>query len=80
MLREAIMKQAPQLGNHPGLKQLPGEAEDLEALQMEIDHNPKFIRAKDIEEAIQLVFYENEADKLWDVIAEDIVDFGVGIV
>lgn len=80
MLREAVEQQAPELANHPMLKRLPGEAEDLEELQMEIDHNPKFIRAKDIEESVQLVFYENEIDKLWDGISEDIVDYGVGIV
>jgi hypothetical protein len=79
MLREAVQQQAPELANHPMLKRLPGEAEDLEELQMEIDHNPKFVRAKDIEESVQLVFYENEVDKLWDAISEDIVDYGVGI-
>lgn len=75
MMRQAM----PELANHPQLKRLPGEAEDLEELQMSIDFNPKFVRAKDIEESVQLVFSENEIDQVWDACAEDIVDFGVGI-
>jgi hypothetical protein len=79
MMREAMQQQAPEI-KHPSLKRMPGEADDLEELQIEIDHSPKFVRAKDIEESVQLVFYENEANKLLDVIAEDFVDFGVGVV
>lgn len=80
MMRDAIQQQAPQLANHPMLKKMPGEADNLEELQMEIDFNPKFVRAKDIEESVQLVYYENDADRLWDVAAEDIVYHGVGVV
>jgi hypothetical protein len=79
MMRDAIQQQAPQLANHPSLKRLPGEAADLDELQMEIDFNPKFIRAKDIEESVQLVFSENEIDKLWDEISKDLVYHGAGI-
>lgn len=79
MMREAIEKQAPEMADHPMMRKLPGEAEDMEELQMEIDHNPKFIRAKDIEESVQLVFYENEVNKVWDANAEDLVDYGVAI-
>lgn len=79
MMREAMEQVDPKLAEHPQLKRMPGEADDLEELQMEIDFNPKFARSKDIEESVQLVFYENQVDKLWDMIAEDIVDFGVGV-
>lgn len=80
MMREAMQKQAPDMADHPMFKRLPGEAEDLDELQMEIDFSPKFIRAKDIEESVQLVFYENEIDKLWDEVSKDIVYHGAGIV
>jgi len=80
MMRDAMKQQAPELADHPMFKKLPGEAGDLEELQMEIDHNPKFIRAKDIEQSIQLVFYENEMQKALDSAAEDIVDNGVAII
>ena len=80
MMREAMQQQAPELADDPSLKKMPGEADDLEELQMEIDHNPKYIRSRDIEQSIQLVFYENEMQKILDLIAEDVVDHGVGVI
>jgi hypothetical protein len=79
MMRQAMEQQAPELANSPMLKRLPGEADDLDELQMEIDFDPKFVRAKDVEESVQLVFYENEIDKLWDEISKDVVYHGVGL-
>jgi hypothetical protein len=78
-MRQAMEQQAPELANSPMLKRLPGEADDLDELQMEIDFDPKFVRAKDVEESVQLVFYENEIDKLWDEISKDVVYHGVGL-
>lgn len=80
MMRDAMLKLNPELADTPQLKMMPGEVEDLEQLETEIEHNPKFIRAKDTEEAIGLVFYENGADIEFDAMAEDIVDFGAGIM
>jgi hypothetical protein len=79
MMRQAMEQQAPELANSPMLKRMPGEADDLDELQMEIDFNPKFVRAKDVEESVQLVFYENEIDKLWDEVSKDVVYHGVGL-
>src|SRR6185312_5362828 len=79
MMRQAMEQQAPDLANSPMLKRMPGEADDLDELQMEIDFNPKFVRAKDVEESVQLVFYENEIDKLWDEVSKDVVYHGVGL-
>lgn len=80
MMREVMAQQDPEMANHIALKRMPGEAEDLEELQMQVDFSPKFIRAKDIEESIQLVFYENEIDKLWDEVSKDVLYHGAGIV
>jgi hypothetical protein len=80
MMRQAAQQSAPELSDHPLLKKMPGEADDLEELQMEIDFNPKFVRAKDTEEAIQLVFYENEMDKILDQVADDLINHGAAIV
>jgi len=79
MLRESLMEKDPELANDPSLKKLPGEPEDIEELKMQIEFSPKLVRAKDIEECAQLVFYENDADAILDSIAEDLVDFGAGI-
>lgn len=80
MMREAAQQNMPELANHPSLKRMPGEAEDLEELQMQIDFSPKFVRAKDTEEAIQLVFYENEMDKVLDQCAVDLINHGGAII
>ncbi len=80
LYREQMLKQDPEMANSPLLKKQPGEADDLEELQMQIDFSPKFVRAKDTEEAVQLVFTENDATQVFDTMSEDIVDFGVGIV
>lgn len=80
LMRQAMEKQNPELAQMPQLKKMTGEADDLEELQMQVDFNPKFIRAKDVEESVGLVFYENDFAQILDSESEDIVDFGVGIV
>lgn len=80
MMREAIQQHAPQLADSPIVKKLPGEAEDLEELKMQMDFDPKFIRSEETELAVQLVFYENDINYIWDEVAKDTVDFGVAIV
>lgn len=80
MMREAMQQHAPQLADSPLVKKAPGEADDLEELKMELDSNPKFVRATEAEESIQLVFYENDVQQIWDVAAENFVDLGAAIV
>lgn len=80
MMREAAEEQDPELAQSPLLRRMPGESEDLEELEMQIQFSPRFIRAKDTEEAVSLVFYEEEAINTLDRVSEDLIDYGAGVV
>lgn len=80
LMRQALLQKNPQLANSPQLKRLAGEPENIEELEMEAEYSPKFIRAKDIEESVQLVFSENDIELYLDLISETLVDKGVGIL
>jgi len=80
MLREELQKRGSELADSAELKPEVGEPEDLEELEMRMEFGPKLTRAMDIEESVQMIFYETETDKILDAVAEDNVDFGVSIV
>lgn len=80
LLRQAIQQNAPELSTHPAVRKQAGEPETVTDLDVDFEFNPKFIRSKDVEEGIDLVFSESEASKVFDKAAEDFVDFGVGVV
>jgi hypothetical protein len=77
MMREAAMKQNPAYAQNPALAKEDGEPEDVEELKLAKQFSPKFIRAKDIEQAIGMLFYENEMEKLVELWDEDNVKYGV---
>ncbi len=79
MMRDAAMQIDPALAQNPMLAKQSGEPDDLEELEMEMQFSPKFIRAKEAEQGINMIFYENDFSTLIDLIDEDIVDFGAGI-
>lgn len=80
LMRDALERQGSELADNALIRRLPGEPEDLEELKMQVEFNPKLIRAKDIEESAQLVFYENNSEVILDGVAEDLVDFGVAVI
>ena len=80
MMRQAALQIDPQMAQHPMVAKQAGEPDDIEELQMEMEFSPKFIRAKECEQGINMVFYENDFDTLIDLIDEDIVDFGAGVL
>lgn len=80
MMRQIAEQMAPEMAANPILAKQSGEPEDLEELEMEMQFSPKFIRAKEAEQGINMVFYENEFETLIDLIDEDLVDFGAGII
>jgi hypothetical protein len=59
-LRNILRDQNPELANHPMLQPQSGEPMDFEELEMRIEFGEQFNRSKDAEQAIQLVFYEND--------------------
>ena len=77
IMREQLQQQNPELGNHPLLALNPGEPNDLEELEMRLDMDEQFIRSKDAEQAIELVFYENNYKAYRRQVYEDLFDYGV---
>lgn len=59
-IRKLLEQQNPELANHPMVQPQPGEPFDMEELEMRVDFGEQFNRSKDAEQAIQLMFYENE--------------------
>lgn len=80
IMREELAKRDPNMAEHPSVRRLPNEPEDLEELEHEIQFSPKLVRAKDVEESVQLVFYEQGFNKLQDMCDEDLIDLGVAVV
>lgn len=60
-MRKLMEQQNPELANHPMLQPQPGEPMDFEELEMRVEFGEQFNRSKDAEQAIQLMFYENDA-------------------
>jgi len=77
IMREQLQQQNPELANHPALALNPNDPSDLEELEMRLDMDEQFIRSKDAELAIELVFYENDYKSFRRAIFEDLFDYGV---
>jgi len=80
MMQKAAEQIDPELLNNPALQKQQGDPEDMEELEMQIEFSPKFLRAKEAEQGIGMVFYENDFSTLCDPIDEDLTDFGVAVV
>lgn len=63
-IRKLLEQQNPELANHPMVQPQAGEALDFEELEMRIEFGEQFNRSKDAEQAIQLMFYENDSKLL----------------
>lgn len=77
MVREQMMQQNPELANHPLLAYQPGEAVDIEELEMRIQMGEQFNRSKDAEIAIELGWYENNMDRFLKQLDQDLWNLGV---
>lgn len=79
LMRQALEKANPELLNTPALVQQPGEAEDLEELEMQMDFGYKHNLAIEAEQGIQLIFTQNNIHAARKRATEDLFDYGVGI-
>lgn len=59
-IRKLLEQQNPELAQHPMVQPQAGEPMDLEELEMRVEFGEQFNRSKDAEQAIQLMFYEND--------------------
>ena len=76
-VRSMLIKQNPELANHPLLSLQAGEPRDVEELEMRVSQNEQFNRSKDAELTIALGFYENEYNNVRRQWYEDLFDWGV---
>jgi len=79
LMREAAMQANPQYAQTAQLMNAGDEPEDVEELNIAVKFSPKVIRAKDVEQAVSMIFYENDFDALKDKMDEDIIKYGVTV-
>jgi hypothetical protein len=79
-LREGLAKEDPSLPNLFGLERRPDEPQDLEELEMQARYTYKHQASIEMEQAIDLVLYQNDWDEVRRRILEDLFDDGVGII
>lgn len=78
LMRDALMSIDPQLAQSPYLKSEPGEAQDLEELEMQMNFGFKFNMAMEAEQGIELVQYQNNLPVKRQQVCKDLVHLGVG--
>ncbi len=78
MLRDALAELNPELAQSPFLKPAPGEPQDLEELEMQMNFGFKFNMAMEAEQGIQLIQYQNNLPVKRNQVCRDLVHIGVG--
>ncbi len=77
VMREQLEQMNPELASHPALGLNPNDPIDLEELSMRLDMDEQFVRSKDAELALDLIFYENNYKAYRRSVYEDLFDYGV---
>jgi hypothetical protein len=77
LMREEAKKIDPELLNSPALQLEPGEAKDMEELEMQMKYTHKHQMSIEAEQGIKLVLEQNQIEKLRDRAREDWFDYGV---
>lgn len=78
LMKEALMQTNPQLADSPFLKPEPGEPENMEELEMQMNYGFKFNMAMEAEQGIELVQYQNDLPVKRIQVCKDLVQLGVG--
>jgi len=78
LMKEALMQTNPQLADSPYLKPQPGEPENMEELEMQMNYGFKFNMAMEAEQGIELVQYQNNLPQKRQQVTKDLVHLGVG--
>lgn len=77
IMREEAAKIDPELLESPVLQLTPGEARDLEELEMQMKFTFKHQMAIEAEQGIKLVLEQNQIEKMREQIRESLFDYGV---
>jgi len=78
MMRQMLQQAGSPLANSPILAANPGEPEDMDALQMQMDFGYKHILAMEAELGLKLIQERNNMDALRLRTIEELVDAGLG--
>lgn len=78
MMREQASKIDPSIVESAALQLEPGEARDMDELEMQMNYTFKHQMSIEAEEGIKLIFGQNELSQLRYKVREDIFDHGVG--
>lgn len=78
LMKEALMQTNPELAESPYLKPEPGEPENMEELEMQMNYGFKFNMAMEAEQGIELVQYQNALPQKRQQVVKDLVHLGVG--
>ena len=77
MMRDAAMKAGSELADSPLLAANPGEPEDMEQLLMQREYGYKHVMAMQAEEAVSLIFQQNDIEEKRKRICESLYDWGI---
>lgn len=77
LMRDALMEVNPQLAQSPYLKPEPGEPQNMEELEMQMNYGFKFNMAMEAEQGIELVQYQNNLPVKRQQVSKDLVHLGV---
>lgn len=78
LMRNALQQVNPELAQSPYLLPEPGEPENLEELEMQMEYGFKFNMAMEAEQGIELVQYQNNLPQKRLQVTKDLVHLGVG--
>lgn len=76
-IRDAAKNIDPTMLDLPALQLSPKEAKDLEELEMQMKYTYKHEMSIEAEQAIKLIFEQNQIEKIREKIREDLFDHGV---
>jgi len=78
LMRDALMQVNPELAQSPYLKPEPGEPENMEELEMQMNFGFKFNMAMEAEQGIELVQYQNNLPQKRLQTTKNLIQLGVG--
>lgn len=78
LMREALVQAGSELAESPYLKPEPGEPQDMEELEMQVNYGFKFNMAREAEQGIELVQYQNNLPIKRQQVCKDLRDLGAG--
>lgn len=78
LMKEALQQANPQLAESPYLKANPGDPQNMEELEMQMNYGFKFNMAMEAEQGIELVQYQNNLPIHRQQVCRDLKTIGVG--